>query len=104
MSAVLSRLPLSTSVGTRTYRAEDTTVVLITAPYMGLGVPNKVSKRRVNAPSLGERRGVTVPISRQLLEEMGVDPDADIEVNRRPYDTERNPGEMGLRLFEKDDE
>jgi len=60
----------------------------------------KIPEKRVNANSQGEGRGVLVPISRTQLEEAGVDPDGDIEVNRYVYDTER--AEIRLRLYEKD--
>lgn len=61
----------------------------------------KPPKRTVNATSQGEGRGVNVPISAQQLREAGVDPDADLEVNRYVYDTDR--AEMRLRFYEKDD-
>jgi hypothetical protein len=65
-------------------------------------MPNKVSKRRVKAVSQGDNRGVLVPISRSQLEDAGVDPNSDIEVNRYVYDTDR--AEIRLRLFEQDEE
>jgi hypothetical protein len=65
-------------------------------------MPNKISKRRVNAVSQGDNRGVLVPISRAQLEEAGVDSNGDIEVNRYVYDTDR--AEIRLRLYEQEEE
>jgi len=61
----------------------------------------KVEKDRVKAQSQGETRGVLVPLSRSQLKEAGIDPDADIEVNRYVYDTDR--AEIRLRLYEEDE-
>lgn len=61
----------------------------------------KIPEKRVKAVSQGEGKGVNVPISAQQLRDAGVDPDADIEVNRYVYDTDR--AEIRLRLYEQDD-
>ena len=62
----------------------------------------KVPKKRVQAVSQGDDRGVLVPVSRSQLEEAGLDPDAAIEVNRCVYDTDR--AEMRLRFYEAEDD
>lgn len=43
--------------------------------------------------------GILVPIARSQLREAGIDPDADIKVNRFVYDSER--AEMRLRFYER---
>jgi Fe2+ transport system protein FeoA len=68
-------------------------------------MPGPDPKRRVTASKVqGSAGSVLVPIARSHLEKMGVDPDAEIEVDRRAYDTDRNAGEMGLRFYEVEDE
>lgn len=62
----------------------------------------KVPEKRVSAVSQGEGRGVNVPISAQQLREAGVDPDAELEVNRYVYDTDR--AEVRLRFYEQGDD
>lgn len=59
----------------------------------------KEPETRVKAQSQGEGRGVLVPISRRHLEEAGIDPDADIEVNRYAYDDD-SESVIRLRLYE----
>ena len=68
-------------------------------------MPGPDPKKRVTANKVqGSSGGVLVPIAKSHLEMMGVDPDAEIEVDRSAYDTERTAGEMRLRFYEKDDE
>lgn len=62
----------------------------------------RTPEKRVSAVSQGEGKGVNVPISASQLEEAGIDPDADIEVNRQVFDTDR--AEMRLRFYEQEDD
>jgi len=59
----------------------------------------KEPETRVKAQDLGEGRGVNVSLSRRHLEEAGIDPDADIEVNRYAYDDD-SESVVRLRLYE----
>jgi len=68
-------------------------------------MPGPDPKKRVTANKVqGSAGGVLVPIAKSHLEMMGIDPDADIEVNRSAFDTDRTAGEMRLRFYEVEDE
>ena len=56
-------------------------------------------KKWVSVNSLGDDRGVTVTIGKSQLEAAGLDPDADLEVNRYVFE---NRGEIRLRFRTKD--
>lgn len=58
--------------------------------------------KRVTLQSLGENRGGTVNIPKGMLAEMGLDPNAEIEVHRQTFDTDR--AEMRLRFYEVNDD
>ena len=45
-----------------------------------------------------------MPVSRSQLEDMGIDPDGDLEVNRYVYDNDSDRAEMRLRFYESSDE
>lgn len=55
-------------------------------------------KDRVKTYDQGDGRGHTVPISRSQLKEMGVDPDAELEVVRTPF-ANSDRAEMRLRFY-----
>ena len=57
------------------------------------------NKKRVKAQSLGSGRGVNVNISKGMLEDAGVDPDADLEVSRYVFEDD---GTIRLRFYESD--
>lgn len=59
------------------------------------------TQNRVKAVSQGEGRGVNVSIPRSLLEEVGVDPDGELEVSR--YAMGEGERTVGLRFHESDD-
>lgn len=40
---------------------------------------------RVTCPSLGEGRGVYIPVTRRMCEEIGIDPDQPVEANRNAF-------------------
>ena len=69
---------------------------------MNLAVPGPEPSKRAKVSQ--QEYGCLVPVSRSQLEDMGIDPDGDLEVNRYVYDNNSDRAEMRLRFYDSSDE